>query len=314
MFMLMQEDSRKMTDIAIPTRFDLMYPTLVAVRDMGGSATRSELPEKVSEVGGVTDEQLAVVFPEEHSRLQGMSKVLFEIQWALSCLKTIGALDNSRRGVWSITQKGLDYLEMDKTEEALKSAHKAVSRSVLRVRRKALAEPQFGPVEGDEELAEGDDDEGGDWKGTLLGVLKSMEPSAFERLSMRLVKEAGFRNVEVLGKSGDGGIDGVGVYKVSLVSFPTYFQCKRYAGSVPSRAVRDFRGAMAGRGDKGILITTGTFTSEAKAEAVRDGAPPVDLIDGDELCELLREYEIGVRVQVRTVEDITVDQGFFEDM
>ena len=98
------------------------------------------------------------------------------------------------------------------------------------------------------------------------------------------------------------------------MSFPTYFQCKRYAGSVPSRAVRDFCGAMAGRGDKGILITTGTFTSEAKVEAVRDGAPPVDLIDGDELCELLREYEIGVRVQVRTVEDITVDQGFFEDM
>ena len=141
-----------------------------------------------------------------------------------------------------------------------------------------------------------------------------MEPSAFERLSMRLVKEAGFRNVEVLGKSGDGGIDGVGVYKVSLVSFPTYFQCKRYSGSVPSRAVRDFRGAMAGRGEKGILITTGAFTRDAKAEAVRDGAPPVDLIDGDELCELLREYEIGVRVQVRTVEDITIDQGVFEDM
>ena len=203
---------------------------------------------------------------------------------------------------------------MDKAEEALKSAHKAVSRNVLRVRRKARVEPQFEPVEGDEEFAEGDGDEEEDWKGELLGVLKSMDPSAFERLSMRLVKEAGFRNVEVLGKSGDGGIDGVGVYKVSLVSFPTYFQCKRYTGSVPSRAVRDFRGAMAGRGDKGILITTGTFTSEAKAEAVRDGAPPVDLIDGDELCDLLREYEIGVRVQVRTVKDITVDQSFFDDM
>ena len=297
-----------MADIEIPTRLDLMYPTLVAVRDMGGSATKSELLERVPEIAGVTDEQLAVLFPE--GSRQGESKVLYRIPWACTHLKIIDALDNSQRGVWSITQKGLDYLEMDRVEEALKSANKAVARE----RRKARVESQSEPVEDDEELAEGDDDGGEDWKGKLLDVLKAMEPGAFERLSMRLVKEAGFRNVEVLGKSSDGGIDGVGVYKVSLVSFPTYFQCKRYAGSVPSSAVRDFRGAMSGRGEKGILMTTGTFTREAKAEAVRDGAPPVDLIDGDELCDLLLEYEIGVRVRVRTVKDITVDQGFFEDM
>ena len=294
-----------MADIEIPTRLDLMYPTLVAVRDMGGSATKSELLEKVPEIAGVTDEQLAVLFPES-SRHQGESKVLYRIPWACTHLKRIDALDNSQRGVWSITQKGLDYLEMDRVEEALKSANKAVARE----RRKARSESQSEPVEDDEELAEGDDDGGEDWKGKLLGVLKAMEPGAFERLSMRLVKEAGFRNVEVLGKPGDGGIDGVGVYKVSLVSFPTYFQCKRYAGNVPSSAVRDFRGAMAGRGEKGILMTTGTFTREAREEAVRDGAPPVDLIDGDELCALLLEYGIGVRV--RTVKE--VDQGFFEDM
>ena len=298
-----------MTDIRIPSHIDLMYPTLVAVRNLGGSATKSELLERVPEIAGVTDEQLAVLFPEG-SRHQGESKVLYRIPWACTHLKRIDALDNSQRGVWSITRKGLDYLEMDRVEEALKSANKAVARE----RRKARAEPQSEPVEDDEELAEGDDDGGEDWKGKLLGVLKAMEPGAFERLSMRLVKEAGFRNVEVLGKSSDGGIDGVGVYKVSLVSFPTYFQCKRYAGSVPSSAVRDFRGAMSGRGEKGILMTTGTFTREAKAEAVRDGAPPVDLIDGDELCDLLLQYEIGVRVRVRTVKDITVDQGFFEDM
>ena len=298
-----------MTEIWIPTVFDLMHPTLVTVRNMGGSATKPELLDKVPEIAGITGEQLAVVFPDD-STYPGKSKVLSRIRWACSYLKTIDALANSRRGVWSITQKGLDYLEMDGADEAVKNAHKAV----MRERRKVRAQLQPELVEENEDPIEVDEDGEEDWKGTLLDVLKSMEPSAFERLSMRLVKEAGFRNVEVLGKSGDGGIDGVGVYKVSLVSFPTYFQCNRYAGSVPSRAVRDFRGAMAGRGDKGILITTGTFTSEAKSEAVRDGAPPVDLIDGDELCELLREYEIGVRVQVRTVEEIAIDQGFFEDM
>ena len=298
-----------MTDVRIPTHLDLMYPTLMAVRDLGGSATKPELLEKVPEVAGVTDEQLAVVFPEDSGRA-GESKVLYRIPWACTFLKRIDALENSRRGVWSITSKGLHYLDVRGGEEALKSASRAESKE----RRRARATNQSDLVEEHEDSIEGDDDGEGDWKGTLLGVLTSMDPSAFERLSMRLVKEAGFRNVEVLGKSGDGGIDGVGVYKVSLVSFPTYFQCKRYAGSVPPRAVRDFRGAMAGRGDKGILITTGSFTSEAKAEAVRDGAPPVDLIDGDELCELLREYEIGVRVQVRTVEDITIDQAFFENI
>ena len=299
-----------MADIETPTRLDLMYPTLVAVRDMGGSATKSELLEKVPEIAEVTDEQLAVVFPADYAWHQGKSKVLFEITWAFSCLKSIGALDNSQRGVWSITQKGLDYLDMDEAEGAMKRDHSTVARE----KTKAQTGQQRRPVDDDEGHSEDDDGEGEHWKGKLLGALKSMDPSAFERLSMRLVKEAGFRNVAVLGKSGDGGIDGVGVYKVSLVSFPTYFQCKRYAGSVPSSAVRGFRGAMSGRGEKGILMTTGTFTREAKAEAVRDGAPPVDLIDGDELCDLLLEYEIGVRVQERTVKDITVDQSFFDDM
>ena len=304
----------QMTDIEIPTRIDLMYPTLVAVRSLGGSARRSELMEKVPEIAGVTGEQLAVVFSEDYAKLQGMSKVLFEIHWALSCLKTIGALDNSRRGVWSITQKGLAYLEMDRAEETLKRDHNAAAKKKSHEKRKARDGKPIGPAKRDGELPDGDEDGGEDWKGELLSVLKSMDPSAFERLSMRLVKEAGFRNVEVLGKSGDGGIDGVGVYKVSLVSFPTYFQCKRYAGSVPPSAVRGFRGAMSGRGEKGILITTGTFTRDAKAEAVRDGAPPVDLIDGDELCDLLLEYGIGIRVQERTVKDITVDHSFFEGM
>ncbi|MCL4351824.1 MAG: restriction endonuclease, partial [Firmicutes bacterium] len=117
--------------------------------------------------------------------------------------------------------------------------------------------------------------------------------------------------VNILGRTGDGGIDGVGVYRVSLVSFPVFFQCKRYKGSVGASIVRDFRGAMAGRGEKGLLITTGHFTTEAIAESSRDGAPPVELIDGERLCELLREYELGVKVRQRTEYDIVVDDEFF---
>jgi restriction system protein len=290
-----------MPEVEIPTYRDLMHPTLVAVRQLGGSAAISELEEAVPEIAGVTDDQLAVEFPEDSS-LQGESKVVNRLHWARTYLKKIGALDNSVRGVWSITPKGLDYLAMDpaSADEALKQADNAVRAETRRAKAQHAAEQ--------EEADEGEED---DWKDTLLNALKSMDPSAFERLSMRLLREAGFRNVAVVGKSGDGGIDGVGVYKVSLVSFPTYFQCKRYAGSVAAGAVRDFRGAMSGRGEKGLLITTGTFTPAAKAEATRDGAPPVDLVGGDDLCDLLKEYGLGVQVKERIVEDVSVNAEFF---
>ena len=137
---------------------------------------------------------------------------------------------------------------------------------------------------------------------------------AFERLARRLLREADFDSVTVTGQSDDGGIDGVGVYRLGLVSFPVFFQCKRYRGSVAPSAVRDFRGAMAGRGDKGLLITTGSFTAEAKKEATRDGAPPVDLIDGDRLCDLLKKYDLGVRTTTRTVEDVSINPAFFGEI
>ena len=140
-----------------------------------------------------------------------------------------------------------------------------------------------------------------------------LAPDGFERLAQRILREAGFINVTVTGKSGDGGIDGVGTYRLSLVSFPVYFQCKRYKGAVTPGAVRDFRGAMAGRGEKGLLITTGSFTRDAQAEASRDGAPPVELIDGDRHCDLLREFRLGVDVRQRIEEDVLVDPAFFDE-
>ena len=92
------------------------------------------------------------------------------------------------------------------------------------------------------------------------------------------------------GRSGGEGIDGVGLARLGLLSFPTYFQCKRYENSVGSGSVRDFRAAMAGRGEKGVIITTGTFMPAARQEATRDGAPPIGLIDGDAFCDLLKSH------------------------
>lgn len=105
----------------------------------------------------------------------------------------------------------------------------------------------------------------------------------------------------------------MGVYRLSRVSFPVYFQCKRYRGTVTAGAVRDFRGAMVGRGEKGLLITTGSFTKDAQNEANRDGAPPVELIDGEHLCDLLKDYGLGVTVKQRIEEDVEVQPEFFNE-
>jgi restriction system protein len=126
--------------------------------------------------------------------------------------------------------------------------------------------------------------------------------------------EAGFISVRVTGKAGDEGIDGIGVYRMALVSFPVFFQAKKYRGSVASRAVRDFRGAMTGRGDKGLLITTGSFTADAKHEATREGAPPIDLTDGDRLCPLLKEYSLGVQTHTWVIEDVAIEPHFFSEI
>ena len=294
-----------MTEISIPSRYDLLYPTLLAIQQLGDSATKQELEEKVPQVAKLSDKQLSVLFPDG-SKQAGTSKVLYNGAWARTDLKKIKAIENRSRGVWTITPEGTHYLNMppDERDNSLKKA----------VREAYKKERESKTERIDEENNDDFSDEETEWRNILLATLRKMEPDAFERLSMRLLREAGFRNVEVTGRSGDGGIDGVGTYKVSLVSFPTFFQCKRYSGSVSAGTVRDFRGAMAGRGDKGLLITTGTFTRSAIEEASREGTPPVDLIDGEELCDLLVEYRIGVRVEERTVLDVEVNHAFFENI
>ncbi|MDE0204483.1 MAG: restriction endonuclease [Candidatus Tectomicrobia bacterium] len=148
------------------------------------------------------------------------------------------------------------------------------------------------------------------WLGRLLDIVRGIPPDAFERFCQRVIRESGFTKMEVTGRSGDGGIDGAGELRVNLISFHVRFQCKRYSGSVGARDIRDFIGAMVGRADKGLFLTTGRFTREAERGAVRHGAPAIDLIDGLALCNLLRTLELGVTTE--TVEVHTPKREFFE--
>lgn len=287
-----------MTQVAIPQYHALMWPALQATILLGGSATVREMNERAMELAGVTEQQQAI----PHGDDGRMTEVEYRLHWARTHLKRIGAMENSSRGVWAVTDQGraLDESEMHALAKSW--------RETLRERRRTR--PQGSPFE--DRVAATEDSED-DWKDQLIARLLRLSPEGFERLAQRILREAGFDNVTVTGKSGDGGIDGVGTYHLSLVSFPLYFQCKRYKGAVPPAAVRDFRGAMAGRGEKGLLITTGSFTRDAQSEATRDGAPPVELIDGDRLCDLLKEFRLGVSVQQRVEEDVSVTGSFFDE-
>lgn len=287
--------------VALPQSQDLMWPVLESLRRLGGSGTTEEIRARVITDQHFTEEQQRIPHGERQSELE------YRLAWARTYLKHVDATTNSARGVWATTEAGerMSQAEVaDRTRE-----WKLAVEERRRARRNAGSETR------DVEDAEDEADDGTeDWKDQLVARLLALAPDAFERLSQRLLREAGFVNVTVTGRVGDGGIDGVGVYRLSLVSFPTFFQCKRYTGAVAAGAVRDFRGAMVGRGEKGLLITTGTFTRGATAEASRDGAPPIELIDGDRLCDLLRQFGLGVHVEQRLIEDVTIDAAFFDEL
>ena len=260
---------------AIPTQSVLMWPTLEALKELGGSARIDEINQRVIDLEGFTEEQQAI----KRRPSDRMSVVEYRLAWARSGLKLIGAIENSARGVWSITETG----RASQGPEQLVSAMKQWHAEWLRIRSEARR--QLGPaakalVDNNEAESEADieseiaEDIDLDWKSQVINRLLELSPRGFELLAQRLLLEANFHNVEVLGRSGDGGIDGVGTLRVSLVAFPTYFQCKRYRDSVPTSRRTRFRGAMAGRGEKGLLITTGSFTSDARKEATRDTARP----------------------------------------
>ncbi|HUA55043.1 MAG TPA: restriction endonuclease [Candidatus Sulfotelmatobacter sp.] len=275
-----------------------MWPTLKALKAMGGSASNEELLSKVIEIERISDDVAAVLHKDKRQ-----TKLNYNLAWAKTYLKRVGALENSARGVWAVTDQGERM-----TEAAVRDVPGRVRREDYeRKRQETIA----GPTSEEAVARDAPPPEEG-WKDRLLATMQAMSPSAFERLAQRLLREAGFTKVEVTGRSGDGGIDGVGVLRVNLLSFNTFFQCKRYQGTVGSGAVRDFRGAMVGRSDKGLIITTGTFSNDAKREATRDGAPAIDLIDGDQLCELLKTLKLGVNTEL--VERIVIDDVWFSQV
>lgn len=275
--------------MAIPILEQLLNPLVTSVRALGGSATVSEIEERVAEALELSEADLAQIHRGNRTRFS------YLMGWARTYLKTYGVLENSSRGVWALADRGRRIQEFDPAE---------VIKFVQAERR--IPQPTGRkPAEVDEPS----------WHEKLIDTLLKLPPSTFEKLCQRLLRESGFTKVEVTRRTGDGGIDGRGIMRMGgLLSFHVVFQCKRFAGSVPSGAIRDFRGATVGRADKGLFITTGTFTREAIREAGRDGAPHIDLVDGEQLAEKMHELKLGVKVETRSEEIVQLDADWFNSL
>jgi restriction system protein len=286
----------------IPRYDQLMNPVILALRKLGGSGSIDEIYEKIVEALKLSEDLLTVLHdPESDNR----TEVQYQLAWTLTYLKKFGILENSRRGVWALAKKAESFQQVDPKEV------KRFFYEEVRKRRKSQPE-KTASKETDQEGEESEVTQS--WRTALHTVLaKKLSAAAFERLIQRLLRESGFIQVEVTGRSGDGGIDGKGIARIhGFMSFHVVFQCKRWQGVVGSAEIRDFRGAMVGRADKGLFITTGSFSRDALKEAVRDGAPPIDLIDGDQLAEKLKELKLGVATEL--IENVSVNEDWFKEI
>jgi restriction system protein len=282
------------------TRFLCWFgPLLDALRALGGSGTPEEATDRVAEICNIPESEQNELMESGQPRFRN------QVAWARFYLKREGLLDSSMRGIWRLTEKGQGtHLSYAQAQDIFRQQVKidAAAR-----KQKQKDHPTGAELDTPEEV---DLSIAADYRDRLRAVIQALPFDGFERLCQRLLREAGFQQVTVTGRSGDNGIDGHGILELNaFVTFKVLFQCKRYKGSVATSQIRDFRGAMEGRADKGIILTTGTFTQDARREARRDGARPIELVDGDKLVDMFEKLELGLRP--KTV--FEVDDGFFEE-
>lgn len=288
--------------LQMPTYDSLMNPLLEALYQIGGSGSIEEINEKLLDNLHLPD---AIVESPHDPKHSNRTELEYRLAWTRTYLKKFGILENSKRGIYSLNWKGEGLPKVD-------------PRDVIR----AVREKDSVPIESSTsakdvvellELKGEEPEEIGSWRSELAHTLSKMDPSAFERLIMRMLRESGFSMVEVSARGADGGIDGKGIARIhGFLSFHVLFQCKRYQRSISADLIRDFRGAMVGRADKGLFVTTSTFTRDAIREATRDGASPIDLIDGEQLVEKLKELGLGVKIEM--VEKVTVEKDWFASL
>lgn len=274
--------------------WQFFQPVIDALNELGGSGQAPEIKEIIVKKLNLSEDD------QEDQLPSGASRFSNKVDWARYYLSKSGYVDSSTRGVSSLTEKGRNA----------KLSNDDALQIVQTIRKEERNKQKSSSENKKENLQDEIIETNSDYRIVLLNKLMNVSPNGFERLCQRLLRESGFESVLVTGRSGDGGIDGNGLLQVNpFLSFKVLFQCKRYSGSVNASQVRDFRGAMSGRADKGIILTTGTFTSDARKEAFRDGVSQIELVDREKLIEMFEELELGLKPKM----SYEVDESFFED-
>lgn len=289
--------SNKNTNKYILRSANLLQPTFEALKNLGGSGSNSEILDQVIQDLKIPDKIVDIPHQSKYNNYQ--SELAYQLAWARTYLSKYGVIDNSTRGIWSICNNYNDVQTLDT---------KAIIEHFNKIRNGGKKESNKDNLK--EEINEYPD-EIEPWRAQLSEILHNMNPYGFERLSQRLLRECGFSQVDVTKKSGDGGIDGFGKLKINgIFSFNVAFQCKRFSGSVTASDIRDFRGSLTTDIEKGVLITTETFTKAAIEEATMPGKKQIDLIGGEEFITKIAELSIGVK-EIRTYE---IDEDFFANI
>jgi restriction system protein len=273
-----------------PGFIKLFGPLLDTLRELGDSGRPKEITERMASRLRLSADEL------NRTNKNGQSHFANAVAWSRFYLAKDGLIDTSRRGVWALTERG----------RLAKPDHAEALRIFQRIARIFQRRPTGGDNE--EEHTPPDESQDSGFHREMAKVLQSLSANGFERLCQRILRELGFEEVVVSGRSGDGGIDGHGTLRVNrLISDRVLFQCKKHAEQISPNYIREFRGSMNGRAERGIFLATSRFSAEAKREANRDGAVPIEMVDLDGLISLLIELRLGVRTAY------AVDDEFFSE-
>lgn len=272
--------------MSIPTVNELVIPTLRALRELGGSGSNAEIRSLVAAGLELSDEDQQI--PQGRNN-PNVSRLEYRLKWARTSLKNADVIRSIGLGLWEVTERGMVVADSEVLERIRNG------KGTPEPATAELGQRENGDAVTNDGVANAQD--GTDWESLVIAAVQKMNPTQVERLFLRILREEGFEQLEHIGKPGDGGIDGTGVYRISLLSFRIYFQCKRYQSGIGSGDIRNFRGAIEGRGERGLFVTTSWFTRSAEEEASRPGARPVDLIDGTMLARLIAKHNLGVSVK-----------------
>lgn len=300
--------------MAIPDFQSVMLPLMRYCSD-GKERSVRETVDALAHEFQLTDEEKKALLPS------GVQEVfLNRVAWAKSHLKMAGLLESPRRGVFKITTRGLDVVRGNPSAINLRFLHQFPEyiqfRSVRRNKTESEDQENDQPSTPEESFENSYEKIRTELAADILNRLKTCSPSFFERLVVEVIVKMGYGGTrqdagKAIGKSGDGGIDGI--IKEDRLGLDTiYIQAKRWEATVGRPEIQKFVGALTGqRAKKGLFITSSDFSSEAEDYVSRIDTKVV-LIDGETLSQLMIDHNVGVSI-IATYELKKIDSDYFTE-